>query len=121
MRAASGPPVDLLGVPGTAECGDRLRDRHARGVGDDPGSRKVVMEIVAHGLWAAAAAVTAKRATTGRVSVAWTVWWAAFPDVLAFGPCVAGAAWLWLAGRLGASGGREPPPVHRGLSGDPAG
>jgi hypothetical protein len=65
------------------------------------------MEIVAHGLWAAAAAITAKRATTARVSVGWTIWWAAFPDVLAFGPYVAGAAWLWLAGRLDASGGLE--------------
>jgi hypothetical protein len=31
----------------------------ARGGGDDPGSRDVVMEIVAHNLWAAAA-ITAK-------------------------------------------------------------
>jgi hypothetical protein len=79
------------------------------------------MEIVAHGLWAAAAAITAKRATIARVSVALTVWWTAFPDVLAFGPCVAGAAWLRLAGRLDASGGIDRPPIHIGLPLYPAG
>jgi hypothetical protein len=78
------------------------------------------MEIVAHGLWAAAAAIAAKRSTTDRVSVAWTVCWAAFPDVLAFGPYVAGAAWLWLAGRFDASG-LDRPPVHIGLPLYPAG
>jgi hypothetical protein len=36
------------------------------------------MEIVAHGLWAAAA-------DEGRISIGWTVWWIACPDVLAFG------------------------------------
>jgi hypothetical protein len=79
------------------------------------------MEIVAHGLWAAAAAMTAKKATTARVSVAWTVWWTAFPDVLAFGPYVAVAAWLRLASRLDASGGLDRPPVHIGLPLYPAG
>jgi hypothetical protein len=74
------------------------------------------MDIVAHGLWAAAAAITANRATTARVSVAWTVWWTAFPDVLAFGPYVVGAAWLRLAGRLEASGGIDRAPFHIGLS-----
>ena len=54
------------------------------------------MEIVAHGLWAAAAAITAKRSTTARVNIAWTVWWAVFPDVLAFGPMVAAGLWLWI-------------------------
>ena len=55
------------------------------------------MEIVAHGLWAAAAAITAKRTSTARVSIGWTVWWTAFPDVLAFGPLVAIGVWLRLA------------------------
>jgi hypothetical protein len=79
------------------------------------------MEIVAHGLWAAAAAITAKRSTTASIHVGWTVWWAAFPDVLAFGPYVAGAAWLRLAGRLDAGGGLDRPPVHIGLPLYPAG
>jgi hypothetical protein len=47
------------------------------------------MEIVAHGLWAAAAAITAKKTSTARISIGWSVWWTAFPDVLAFGPVVA--------------------------------
>jgi hypothetical protein len=79
------------------------------------------MEIVAHGLWAAAAAITAKRATAASVSVGWTVWWAAFPDVLAFGPYIAAAAWLWMAGRFDASSGLDRPPVHIGLPLYPAG
>ena len=56
------------------------------------------MEIVAHGLWAAAAAITAKRSAKTRVHVGWAVWWAAFPDVLAFGPAIAAGLWLRLAG-----------------------
>src|SRR5260370_2948897 len=68
-----------------------------------------------------AAAIKAKRATTARVSVGWSVWWAAFPDVLAFGPYVAGAAWLRLAGRFDASGGLDRPPIHIGLPLYPAG
>jgi hypothetical protein len=43
------------------------------------------MEIVAHSLWAAAADITAKRTSTARISIGWSVWWTAFPDVLAFG------------------------------------
>jgi hypothetical protein len=54
------------------------------------------MEIVAHGLWAAAAGITAKRTSTARVSIGWSVWWTAFPDVLAFGPLVAIGLWLRL-------------------------
>ena len=75
----------------------------------------VVMEIVAHGLWAAAATINANRATTTRVRVWRTVWWGVFPDVLAFGPLVAAGLWLWMAGRFDASGGLDRPPVHIGL------
>jgi hypothetical protein len=39
----------------------------------------------------------------------------------AFGPYVAGAAWLRLAGRLDTSGGLDRPPVHIGLPLYPAG
>jgi hypothetical protein len=66
-------------------------------------------------LWAAAGAIAAKRSTAARIGVWQTVWWAAFPDVLAFGPLVAAAAWLRLAGRFDASGGFDRPPVHIGL------
>src|ERR1035437_6559909 len=78
------------------------------------------MEIVAHSLWAAAAAITAKRSTKARVHVGWTVWWAAFPDVLAFGPMVAAGLWLRLAGGPRA-GGHGPPRGHIGLPLYPAG
>ncbi len=71
------------------------------------------MDIVAHGLWAAAAAVTAKRSTRARINVKWAVWWAVFPDVLAFGPMVAVGVWLWVNGHLDVSHGR--PAVHIGL------
>lgn len=54
------------------------------------------MEIVAHGLWAAAAAITAERTSTAPISIGWSVWWTAFPDVLAFGPLVAIGLWLRL-------------------------
>lgn len=75
------------------------------------------MEIVAHGLWAAAAAITAKRRTDVRVRVAWTVWWAAFPDVLAFAPPVVVGLWLRLASgpNAGSANGHGLPHVHLGL------
>ena len=77
------------------------------------------MEIVAHGLWAAAAAVIAKRTTGARVHVGLAVWWTAFPDVLAFGPPV--AAGLWLRPSGGGSGLATIPRVHIGLPLYPAG
>ena len=81
------------------------------------------MEIVAHGLWAAAAAITAKRTTHARVRVGWTVWWAAFPDVLAFGPPFVVELWLRLAGGpdAGSANGHVLPHVHIGLPLYPAG
>jgi hypothetical protein len=36
------------------QFGNRIRNGYARRGVDDPGSRKVVMEIVAHGFWSAA-------------------------------------------------------------------
>lgn len=71
------------------------------------------MEVLAHGLWAAAAAITAKKTAGIRAGLAWTVWWAAFPDVLAFGtPVVLGVA-RWVAG--GFSSGAGPHRGHIGL------
>lgn len=69
------------------------------------------MEIVAHSLWAAAAAITAKKSTPVAVSVGWTAWWGVFPDVLAFGPSIAVGTWLRLTGGLdarSAHGGHLP-------------
>ena len=60
------------------------------------------MEIVAHGLWAAAAAIAAKRSAGARIRIGWTVLWATFPDVLAFGPSIAVGLWLGLVGMLNA-------------------
>ena len=81
------------------------------------------MEIVAHGLWAAAAAITAKRSAKIRVHVGWTVWWTAFPDVLAFGPPLAAGLWLRLTGTHGTGppDGHALPHVHIGLPLYPAG
>ncbi|HYW42111.1 MAG TPA: hypothetical protein VE959_04590 [Bryobacteraceae bacterium] len=76
------------------------------------------MEIVAHGLWAAAAAITAKRSTNASIRVGWTIWWSVFPDVLAFGPSVAVGVWLRLTG--GVHGGHVPH-VNLGLPLYPAG
>jgi hypothetical protein len=75
------------------------------------------MEIVAHGLWTAAAAITARRSTSVRLRPAWAVWWGAFPDVLAFGPAIAAGLWLRLAGGANAetAGGHLLPHVHVGL------
>jgi hypothetical protein len=75
------------------------------------------MEIVAHGLWAAAAAITAKRSAEIRVHVGWTVWWTAFPDVLAFGPPTAAGLWLRLSGAesTGPPDGHTLPHVSQNL------
>lgn len=75
------------------------------------------MEIVAHGLWAAAAAITANRSAKAGIRVGWVVWWAAFPDVLAFGPSFAAGLWLRLAGDplSGPVDGHVLPHVHLGL------
>jgi hypothetical protein len=70
------------------------------------------MEIVAHGLWAAAAVVGVRRTTHVRPSIAWTVWWAVFPDVFAFGPSIAAGLALLVAGKIGAASHGFPPRVH---------
>ncbi len=72
------------------------------------------MEIVAHGLWATAGAITANRKTRLRLSLPWTAWWAVFPDVLAFGPPVVVGLALWATGQP-ITGHHVPPRVHIGL------
>ena len=42
------------------------------------------MDILAHSLWAAAAAATARRNV--RVSIWRTAWWGIFPDIVSLGP-----------------------------------
>ena len=78
------------------------------------------MEIVAHGLWAGAAAIYAKRRLP--LSVPQTIWWAVFPDVLAFAPSFAAGLWIRLSGAsdFGAHG-LHVPHVHLGLPLYPAG
>ena len=81
------------------------------------------MEIIAHGLWAAAAAIGVQRSTKAGIRVGWAVWWAAFPDVLAFGPSFAIGLWFRFAGvsNSGAAEGHALPHVHVGLPLYPAG
>jgi hypothetical protein len=55
------------------------------------------MEIVAHGLWAGAAVICTKRRLPN-LSFPQTIWWAVFPDVLAFAPSLAVGLWLRLSG-----------------------
>ncbi len=75
------------------------------------------MEIVAHGLWAAAAAVTARRSVNAPVRIGWAVWWGVFPDVLAFGPMFAAGLWFRLTGGMGSASadGHVLPHVHLGV------
>ena len=75
------------------------------------------MEIIAHGLWAAAAAITATRSTSVRLRAGWTAWWGVFPDVVAFGPLIAAGLWLRLAGGPNAASvdGHSLPPALIGL------
>ncbi len=75
------------------------------------------------GLWAAAAAITAKRSMSIRLRIGWTVWWGGFPDVLAFGPSIAAGLWLRRAEgpNPGEASGHLLPHVHIGLPLYPAG
>lgn len=81
------------------------------------------MEIVAHGLLASATAIFANRWIRTPIQIGWLVWWAAFPDVLAFGPSFVAGLWLRLAGGAssGSAGGHVLPHVHIGLPLYPAG
>jgi hypothetical protein len=81
------------------------------------------MDMVAHGLWTAAAALTANKSAGANIRVGWAVWWGVFPDVLAFGPSVAAGLWLRLAGgaNSGSAEGHVLPHVHVGLPLYPAG
>ena len=75
-----------------------------------------VMEIIAHGLWAAAAAIGARRSGLVRIQVHRTVGWTVFPDVLAFGPSLAAGLWLKVSGGPAPSAeGHLLPHVHLGL------
>ena len=79
------------------------------------------MEIVAHGLWAGAAVIYAKRRLP-RVSAPQTIWWAVFPDVFAFAPSLAAGVWLRFSGTSNpVAGGLHLPHVHLGLPLYPAG
>lgn len=70
------------------------------------------MDMIAHGLWTAAAAITANRSAGTNIRTRWAVWWGVFPDVLAFGPMVVAGLWLRLTG---AAEGPGRPHIHIGL------
>jgi hypothetical protein len=64
------------------------------------------VEIIAHGLWTAAAAVRASRSGARfRAPLPWAVFWGVFPDLLAFGPPVAAGLWFWAVGGAAAEHG----------------
>ncbi len=69
------------------------------------------MEIVAHGLWATAAGIAVKRTTRIRFRLGWAIWWAIFPDVLAFGPSIAVGLWLRVTAGGSAHGGHYHVPL----------
>jgi len=71
------------------------------------------MDIIAHGLWAAAGVTAARKAAHARIRLGWTVFWAMFPDLLAFGPPVAVGLWLLLTG--GSLRGARLPRVNFGV------
>lgn len=74
------------------------------------------MEIVAHSLSAAAAAIVVKRRWAPGVSIGWTAFWSAFPDILAFGPGIVAGLWLRISGSgQEAAEGHLLPHVHVGL------
>ncbi len=75
------------------------------------------MEVVAHGLWAAAAGISASRSGLVTLRVPWAVWWAVFPDVLAFGPSFAVGLWLRVSGGVDSAAAHSGhlPHVHLGL------
>jgi len=71
------------------------------------------MDIIAHGLWAAAGATATRKSANARIGLGWTVFWAMFPDLLAFGPPVAVGLWLLLTG--GSLHGARLPRVNFGV------
>lgn len=64
------------------------------------------MDILAHGLWTAAAAREAQQKSGHRIHAGWAAFWGIFPDLFAFGIPIA----IVLAQRLAGS----PPPLHAG-------
>jgi hypothetical protein len=68
----------------------------------------MAMDVIAHGLWAAAAVSGKKTLAGSTLPRRAIVLWAMFPDLLAFGPSAVMALWLQIAG--GADGWT----VHRG-------
>jgi hypothetical protein len=56
------------------------------------------MEVVAHALWATAAAKAVNRTDSLRIRTAWFAFWSVFPDLFAFAPAVAAVLWYRLSG-----------------------
>lgn len=79
------------------------------------------MEVVAHGLWAGAAVIYAKRWLPS-LSVRRTIWWTVFPDVFAFAPSFAAGLWVRFSDASNpVAHGLRVPHVHLGLPLYPAG
>jgi hypothetical protein len=70
------------------------------------------MDILAHGLWAAAASKGAGRKLPSRIRTGWAVWWGVFPDLFAFTIPMAVRTWQWWSdpSRLPAPGARHGMP-----------
>jgi hypothetical protein len=62
------------------------------------------MDIFAHGMWAGAAAIAAKRKLARPVHPGWAALCGVFPDLVAFTPSFALGLWFWLFRGLAASG-----------------
>jgi hypothetical protein len=54
------------------------------------------MDIFAHGFWAGAAGIGARRKLGRRISLPWAVLWGVFPDLFAFSPTFVLVLWLRL-------------------------
>jgi hypothetical protein len=66
------------------------------------------MDILAHGLWAAAASKTANRRRTRRIRVGWAAWWGVFPDLFAFTVPTALSVWQQVTGAVPAGASHGP-------------
>ena len=66
------------------------------------------MDIVAHGLWATAAAVGAKTKLRGHIRVGWAAWWGVFPDLFAFTAPVTISLWQRLTDPVQAASQSTP-------------
>ena len=111
-------PLSVTIPPGRSETQAHPLNRHTILRSKPIEVKRLFVDTIAHGLWAAALATTGKRIDARVQVVRWVVWWTVFPDVLAFGPSVVMDLWLRLAGGAGYEGslhGGHLPHAHIGL------